>query len=271
MAGGADSFGELKQRLRASWMAGDFGEIAKLNVREGEGFIQRINLKPGMKVLDVACGTGNQSIPAARAGAEVIGLDLAPNLLEQARKRAAAENLKIEFIEGDAEKLPYDAARFDVVMSMFGAMFAPRPEVVAAELLRVCRPGGLIAMGNWTPEGFVGQMFQITARYAPPPPGMLPPSLWGVEEMVTERLGGKVRLEMTRRELLFDYPFAPTEAVAFFRKYFGPTQTTFARLNDAGQRALADELTQHWTRNNLGDANRTEIKAEYLEVHAVVV
>jgi SAM-dependent methyltransferase len=224
-----------------------------------------------MKVLDVACGTGNQSIPAARAGAEVIGLDLAPNLLEQARKRAAAENLKIEFIEGDAEKLPYDAARFDVVMSMFGAMFAPRPEVVAAELLRVCRPGGLIAMGNWTPEGFVGQMFQITARYAPPPPGMLPPSLWGVEEMVTERLGGKARLEMTRRELLFDYPFAPSEAVAFFRKYFGPTQTTFARLDEVGQRALADELTQHWIRNNLGDANRTEIKAEYLEVHAVVV
>ena len=117
-----------------------------------------------MKVLDVACGTGNQSIPAARAGAEVIGLDIAPNLLEQARKRAADENLKIEFIEGDAEKLPYDAARFDVVMSMFGAMFAPRPEVVAAELLRVCRPGGLIAMGNWTPEGFVGQMFKITCR-----------------------------------------------------------------------------------------------------------
>ena len=274
MAGGADSFGELKQRLRASWMAGDFGEIAKLNVREGEGFIQRINLKPGMKVLDVACGTGNQSIPAARAGAEVIGLDLAPNLLEQARKRAAAENLKIEFIEGDAEKLPYDAARFDVVMSMFGAMFAPRPEVVAAELLRVCRPGGLIAMGNWTPEGFVGQMFQITARHAPPPPGMLPPSLWGVEKVVAERLGagaGKVaRLETSKRELLFDYPFSPAEAVAFFRKYFGPTQTTFARLDEPAQKALAADLTQHWAKNNIGDTNHTKIKAEYLEVHATM-
>ncbi|MBZ5652356.1 MAG: class I SAM-dependent methyltransferase [Acidobacteriia bacterium] len=270
MGSAPDNFAELKQRLRASWMAGDFGEIAKLNAREGEEFIRRINLKPGTRVLDVACGTGNQSIPAAHAGADVIGLDLAPNLLEQARQRAAAKKLKIEFIEGDAEKLPCDAAQFDVVLSMFGAMFAPRPEVVAAELLRVCRPGGLIAMGNWTPESFVGQMFQITARHAPPPPGMLPPSLWGVEKVVAERLGGKTHLKMTKRELLFDYPFSPGDAVAFFRKYFGPTQTTFARLDQAGQSALAGDLTQHWTKNNLGDANRTVIKAEYLEVHATV-
>ena len=270
MASSPEGFAELKQRLRASWMAGDFGEIAKLNAHEAESFIERIRLKPGTKVLDVACGTGNQSIPAARTGAEVIGLDIATNLLEQARKRAAAEKLNIEFIEGDAEKVPYEAARFDVVLSMFGAMFAPRPDVVASELLRVCRPGGLIAMGNWTPEGFVGQMFNITSQHAPPPPGMLPPSLWGVEKVVTERLGGKARLEMTKQHLLFDYPFAPSEAVAFFRKYFGPTQMTFARLDEAGQRALAADLTAHWTKNNVGDANHTLIKAEYLEVHAIV-
>ena len=188
MAALPDGFAELKQRLRASWIAGDFGQIAKLNAHEAEGFIRRINLKPGMKVLDVACGTGNQSIPAARTGAQVIGLDIAPNLLEQARQRAQAENLKVEFVEGDAEKLPYPAGQFDVVLSMFGAMFAPRPEVVASELKRVCRAGGLIAMGNWTPEGFVGQMFEITARHVPPPPGMQPPSLWGVEKVVAERL-----------------------------------------------------------------------------------
>lgn len=271
MSTAPENFAELKQRLRATWMAGDFGEIAKLNAQGAEDFIRRIHLKPGTKVLDVACGTGNQSIPAARAGAEVIGLDIAPNLLEQARKRAADEKLKIEFIEGDAEKIPYEAARFDVVLSMFGAMFAPRPDVVASELLRVCRPGGLVAMGNWTPEGFVGEMFKITSKYAPPPPGMLPPSLWGVEKVVSERLGGKTRLEMTRQELLFDYPFAPSEAVAFFRKYFGPTQTTFARLDEAGQRALAADLTAHWTANNQGGANHTVIKAEYLEVHATVL
>jgi ubiquinone/menaquinone biosynthesis C-methylase UbiE len=274
MAALPDGLAELKQRLRASWIAGDFGQIAKLNANEAEGFIARINLKPGMKVLDVACGTGNQSIPAARTGAQVTGLDIAPNLLEQARQRAQAENLKIEFVEGDAEKLPYSAGQFDVVLSMFGAMFAPRPEVVASELKRVCRPGGLIAMGNWTPEGFVGQMFQITARHAPPPPGMQPPSLWGVEKVVAERLAtgaGKIaRLETNKRELLFDYPFGPADAVAFFRKYFGPTQTTFARLDEPAQKALAADLTQHWAKKNLGDANHTVIKAEYLEVHATM-
>ncbi len=272
MAAFPDGFAELKQRLRASWMAGDFGQIARLNAKGAEDFISRLNLKPGMKVLDVACGTGNQSIPAARTGAQVTGLDIAPNLLEQARQRAASENLKIEFTEGDAENLPYPAAQFDVVLSMFGAMFAPRPEVVAAELKRVCRPGGLIAMGNWTPEGFVGQMFQITARHAPPPPGIQPPSLWGVEKVVAERLGagpGKIaRLETTKQELNFDYPFSPAEAVAFFRKYFGPTQTTFARLDEPAQKALAEDLTQHWARKNIGDADHTVIKAEYLEVHA---
>jgi SAM-dependent methyltransferase len=266
-----EGFAELKQRMRAMWMAGDFGEIAKLNSHGGEDFIERLHLKPGTKVLDVACGTGNQSVPAARAGAQVIGLDIATNLLEQARKRTADENLKIEFVEGDAEKLPYEAARFDVVVSMFGAMFAPRPEVVASELLRVCRPGGLIAMGNWTPDGFVGQMFKITSRHAPPPPSVPAPSLWGDEKVVTERLGGKTRLEMTRQHLLFDYPFPPSDAVAFFRKYFGPTQMTFARLDEAGQKALAGDLSEHWTQNNQGDPNHTVIKAEYLEVHATVV
>lgn len=269
-----DGLAQLKQNLRASWMAGDFGQIARFNAQGAEDFVARLSLKPGMKVLDIACGTGNQSIPAARTGAKVIGLDIAPNLLEQARQRAQSENLKIEFIEGDAEKLPYPAGQFDVVLSMFGAMFAPRPEVVASELKRVCRSGGLIAMGNWTPEGFVGQMFKITARHATPPPGMLPPSLWGVEEVVAERLGlgpGKLlRLQTSKQEVLFDYPFGPADAVAFFKKYFGPTQTTFARLDEPAQKALAEDLTQHWAKNNLGDNNHTIIKAEYLEVRATV-
>src|ERR1700693_4135242 len=274
MAALPDGLAELKQRLRSSWMAGDFGQIARLNAQGAEDFVNRINLKPGTKVLDVACGTGNQSIPAARIGAQVTGLDIAPNLLEQARERAKSENLKIEFVEGDAEKLPYPAGQFDVVLSMFGAMFAPRPEVVASELKRVCRAGGLIAMGNWTPEGFVGQMFQITARHVPPPPGMQPPSLWGVEKVVAERLGtgaGTIaRLETNKRDLLFDYPFGPADAVAFFRKYFGPTQTAFARLDEPAQKVLAADLTQHWAKKNLGDANHTVIKAEYLEVHATM-
>jgi len=270
MAAVPDGLAQLKQNLRSAWMAGDFGQIARLNAQAGEDFVHRINLRPGMKVLDVACGTGNQSVPAARTGAEVIGLDIAPNLLEQARERAKSENLKIEFIEGDAEKLPYPAGQFDVVMSMFGAMFAPRPDVVASELKRVCRAGGLIAMGNWTPESFPGQMFRISAGHVPPPPGMLPPTLWGDEKIVGERLGPGVRLQTSKQELTFDYPFGPAEAVAFFRKYFGPTQMTFARLDEPAQKALADDLIQHWAKNNVGDASHTLIRAEYLEVHATM-
>ncbi|MHB8541621.1 MAG: class I SAM-dependent methyltransferase [Candidatus Acidiferrales bacterium] len=268
MSSAAGEFAELKQKMRATWMAGDFGEIARLNERGAEEFVARLNLKPGMKVLDVACGTGNQSIPAARTGAVVTGLDLAPNLLEQARKRAEAEGLKVEFIEGDAEKLPQGAGEFDVVLSMFGAMFAPRPEVVASELMRVCRPGGLIAMGNWTPGGFVGQMFKISARHVPPPPGVPSPLLWGDESVVAERFGPRAEVQATKRELIFDHPFSPAETVAFFRKYFGPTQMAFARLDAAGQKSLADDLTNHWSVHNEGDAHHTVTKAEYLEVHA---
>ena len=159
-AGTSSEMDALKTKLRATWIAGDFGQIAKYYTDEAEDFINRLNLKPGMKVLDVACGTGNLALPAARAGADVTGVDIAPNLVEQARENAKREGLNVQFDEGDAEALPYDDASFDAVVTMFGAMFAPRPELVAAELKRVCRPGGFIAMANWTPAGFIGQMFK---------------------------------------------------------------------------------------------------------------
>ncbi|MGH9727648.1 MAG: class I SAM-dependent methyltransferase, partial [Candidatus Acidiferrales bacterium] len=227
MASSPDGLAELKQRMRASWMAGDFGEIARRNEREAEGFVSRLGLKAGMKVLDVACGTGNVSIPAARTGANVTGLDIAPNLLQQARKRAESEGLKIEFIEGDAEKLPQETGQIDVVTSMFGAMFAPRPDMVAPEFMRVCRAGGLIAMANWTARSFVGQSFIITGRYVPPPPGLPSPLLWGDESVVAERFGPRARVETTKRELIFDFPYSPAETAAFFKKYLGPTQMAF--------------------------------------------
>lgn len=271
MASSADGLAELKQRMRASWMAGDFGEIARRNEREAEAFVSRLGLKPGMKLLDVACGTGNVSIPAARTGANVTGLDIAPNLLQQARKRAESEGLKIEFIEGDAERLPQEAGQFDVVTSMYGAMFAPRPDMVASEFTRVCRSGGLIAMANWTARSFVGQSFIITGRHAPPPPGVPSPLLWGDESVVAQRFGPRARVETTKRELAFDFPFGPAETAAFFRKYLGPTQMAFARLDAAGQKALGEDLTNHWTAQNEGDAQHTLIKSEYLEVHARIV
>lgn len=251
-------------------MAGDFGQIATYAAPEGQAFVERLGLRHGVRVLDVACGTGNTAVPAARAGARVTGVDIAPNLLDQARKRAAAEGLSIQFDEGDAEELPYRDGEFDVVISMFGAMFAPRPEQVAAELTRVAKPGGLIAMANWTPEGFVGKSFRVTAQIAPPPPGLLPPVLWGNEETVRQRLSPFTsNLKLTRQRVLFEYPFGPKEVVALFRQYFGPTKTAFARLDKAGQEQMTTKLEELWQEHNQATDGTTKVEAEYLEVRAV--
>lgn len=259
----------LKTRLKGMWMSGDFGEVAKHIETGADEFIERLTLQPGTRVLDVACGSGNLALPAARAGAIVTGVDIAPNLLEQARARAASEGLTIQFDEGDAENLPYDDVAFDVVVSMFGAMFAPRPELVAAELVRVCRPGGRIAMANWTPQGFVGQMFKVTGKHVPPPPNMPSPLKWGDEETVRERLSdGIATLKMTRRMCPFEYPVPPAEVVESFRMYYGPTRRAFEALDSDGQAALRKDLEQLWTEHNQATDNTTYGEGEYLEVVA---
>jgi SAM-dependent methyltransferase len=261
---------QLKSRMKAAWMAGDFGEIAGFISAEAEKFVARLNLKPDAKLLDVACGTGNSAIPAAKAGAQVTGVDIATNLLEQARKRAAAGQLDIRFEEGDAEELPCADRSFDVVVSMFGAMFAPRPERVAEEFLRVCRPGGMIAMANWTAQGFVAKMNQATAKFVPPPPGIPLPVLWGDESTVKQRLGhGCAQLTCTRRKVAMAYPFPPKETLAFFRRYMGPTQMAFSRLDAAGQAALASALESLWVEHNTATDGTTAVEGEYLEVHAI--
>lgn len=260
----------LKTKLRATWIAGDFGEIAKAYTRGAEEFIQALNLKPGMRVLDVACGTGNLALPAARMGAVVTGVDIAPNLLEQARETGKREGLAVKFDEGDAENLPYEDASFDAVITMFGAMFAPRPELTAAELKRVCRPGGLIAMANWTPTGFIGQMFKIVASHVPPPPSVPSPVLWGTEDVVRDRLGeGTSSLETSRQLIDFNFPFGPAETVEHFKVYYGPTNKAFNALDENGQSALRRELEQHWTTHNRATDGTTRVPAEYLKSVAV--
>lgn len=209
----------LKNRLKATWTAGDFGLIAQCYETGAEEFVGRLRFVPGTRVLDVACGTGNLAVPAARSGAEVTGVDIAANLLEQARARAAAEGLSARFDEGDAEKLPDPDASFDAVISMFGVMFAPRPELAVAEMLRVCRPGGTIALANWTPGGFVGQMFKTIAGHVPPPAGLPSPLLWGDEATVRARLGDACSELLTRpRKIQFEFPFPPAEVVEFWRE-----------------------------------------------------
>ncbi|MEW6126668.1 MAG: class I SAM-dependent methyltransferase [Acidobacteriota bacterium] len=258
----------LKSKLKTTWMSGDFDKIAQIIEAGGEEFIARLQIKPGTQVLDVACGTGNLSLPAARAGAIVTGVDIAPNLLTTARARAQAEEIKIQFDEGDAEALPYANGRFDEVVTMFGAMFAPQPQVVAWELTRVCRLGGRLAMANWTPAGFIGQLFKITSQHVPPPP-MPSPLLWGDEERVQERLRtGFTDLQLNRRELIMDFSMTPAEAVEFFRTWYGPTLRAFAALSEAGQSALRRDLVTLWTEHNRATDGTTRIVAEYLEVVA---
>src|SRR5215208_5366550 len=233
----------LKTRLKATWMSGDYGHFATYLEPGALEFLSRIPIEPGMRLLDVACGAGQISIPAARAGAKVTGIDIAPNLIEQARARALAENLDAHFDEGDAEMLPYEDSSFDIVISLIGAMFAPRPEVVAAELKRVCRPGGKIIMGNWTPTGFVGQMFKAHGKHVPPPAIMPAPVKWGEEEMIRERFkDGVSHLKLNRRLYPFRYPFPPSQVVEFFRTYYGPSHKAFAALDPEKQAALRQDL-----------------------------
>ena len=262
----------IKSKMRATWIAGDFGKIAISIEKGAEDFISRLDIKPGERVLDVACGTGNLSLPAARLGADVTGVDIAPNLIEQARERADAEGLNCKFDEGDAENLAYADNSFDTVVTMFGAMFAPRPEVAAGELVRVCRSGGRIAMANWTAQGFSGRMFKIASKHVTPPPGVMPPVLWGDEETVKFRLAaGVTGLTLTRRPIIFQYPFPPVDVVEHFRQYFGPTRMAFAALDADGQAAMRKDLEDLWTENNCATDGTTEIESEYLEVIATKV
>ena len=269
MAAQPPALQEIKARMKAMWMAGDFGKIAALNEDWGWGqpFVDRLALKPGMKVLDAGCGTGNQARPAARTGADVTGADIATNLLEQARTRAKEEGLTIDFLEGDAEELPFPDASFDVVYSMFGAMFAPRPERVASEFKRVCKPGGLIAMANWTPESVPGQLFRASAKFAPPPPGMQPPALWGVEQVVRERFGNDVEIKAEKRVEIGRFQKPPAEVAQFFVQWFGPTKTTYERLDPEAQKHFLHDMEQVYTQANRSTNGGTEHDAEYLEVH----
>jgi 2-polyprenyl-3-methyl-5-hydroxy-6-metoxy-1,4-benzoquinol methylase len=261
----------LKARLKTTWMAGDFGLIAKSYETGAAGFIHRLRIPPGTRVLDVACGTGNLSIPAAKAGAIVTGVDIATNLVEQARARADAEGVKGQFDEGDAEQLPYPDASFDTVVSMFGVMFAPRPEMVAAELLRVCRSGGTIALANWTPAGFIGQMFKTIGAHVPPPANMPSPLKWGDEATVAGRLGdGVSELRCARQMITFTFPFAGAELVEFWRMYYGPTNRAFEALKAEPdkQTALRRDLERLWSTNNQAAEGSTRVESEYLEVLA---
>ncbi len=259
----------LKGRLKSTWMAGDYDQFSRYMENNTREFYDHLTVYPGCEMLDVACGSGGLALLAARDGINVTGVDIAANSVARATARARAHGLDARFVEGDAEALPFADASFDLITSLIGAMFAPRPDAVAGELLRVCCPGGTIAMANWTPQGFVGQMFKAISRFIAPA-GMPAPVLWGDEATARERFSsGVADLSLTRRNFYFDYPFSPAEVVEFFRLYYGPTQRAFSTLGEQDREALRMELEALWSSHNLAGGRLTIVPAEYLEVIAI--
>ena len=257
----------LKTRLKATWESGDYGIFAKYLEKGAFEFFDRLDLAPGTRLLDIACGAGQLTIPAARRGIEVTAIDLAANLVEQAREKARSEGLTVQVQQGDAEDLSFPDASFDVAMSLIGSMFAPRPEFVASEMIRVVKPGGKIIMGNWTPAGHVGQMFKVIGKHVPPPVNFPSPLLWGDEATCRQRLSSGVKdLRVTRYMYPFEFPFGPAQVVDFFIEYYGPTNRAFGALSAAGKEAFHSDLTELWTRNNLVTDGTTRVAGEYIEV-----
>jgi ubiquinone/menaquinone biosynthesis C-methylase UbiE len=259
----------VKRGQQAMWASGDFGVIAALIHIVAENLVDSVDPAAGSRVLDVAGGTGNAAIAAARAGCRVTCTDYVPALLERGRERALAERLDVAFEPADAEALPYADGAYDVVLSVFGAMFAPDQPRAAAELVRVCRPGGLIGLASWTPEGFLGDWFRTTAAHVPPPAGLASPLRWGTDEGIAELLGDQVTsLETRRRTFTWRFPDAAT-FVNTFRAWYGPTVKAFAAAGDDGADALERDLVALVERASRRRQGAIAVPAEYLEVVAV--
>jgi len=262
-------FAAITDRQRRMWGTGDYAAVGTRIQIISETLCDAADLRAGERVLDVAGGSGNTALAAARAGARVVSLDYVPGLIERARERARVERLAVDFVEGDAQALPFPEASFDAVVSAVGVMFAPDQPAVARELLRVTRAGGTIALANWTPEGFVGGLLRTIGAHVPPPPGLAPPTMWGTEEHVRDLLGdGVASLRATRRDYTFRF-LSPEDFTGFFRAYYGPTLAAFEALDPAGRDALAADIGDLVRRfDRAGGDGPVAITGEYLEVVA---
>jgi SAM-dependent methyltransferase len=264
----SEQFASIKARQRATWASGDFAVIGNTLQIVGETLCEAVDLRSNERALDVACGNGNATLAAARRWADVTGVDYVPSLLAKGRVRAEADGLAIEFVEGDAEALPFPDASFDVVLSTFGVMFAPNHARAAAELVRVCRPGGRIGLASWTAEGFIGELLRTVARFVPPPPGLASPALWGNRDHVRELFGAGVSaIETTKREFAFRYQ-SPAHFITVFRDFYGPTHKAFAALDEDGRMGLRGAIEALLARYDRGGGRGLVAMGEYLEVVA---
>ena len=261
-------FAAIKARQQQTWATGDYAMIGNRGALASELLCQAVDLRSGQKVLDVATGSGNTALAAARQWCDVTGIDYVPALLERARQRATAELLPVTFREGDAENLPFSDGEFDVVLSTFGVMFAPDQAQAARELLRVCRPAGKIGLASWTPDGFTGQGFRITAEFVPPPPGVVPPSRWGTEDGLRKLFGaGVTSLNCVSRSFPFRYRSAQ-HYLEHYRAYFGPTMRAFEALSSEAQERLSRAVLESVQRFNRSGDKTMVVESEYLEVVA---
>jgi ubiquinone/menaquinone biosynthesis C-methylase UbiE len=258
----------VKNRQQAAWSSGDYAVIGTTLAITGEMLCEAVDLHAGQRVLDVAAGNGNATVAAARRWADVTSTDYVPALLELGRAKAEAERLRVTFQQADAEDLSFADGSFDVVLSVFGVMFTPNQEQAAAELVRVCRPGGKIGLVNWTPESFIGQVFRTIGKYIPPPAGVKSPALWGTEQRLRELFADDIsQMTVTKRLFVFRYRSAE-HWLQIFRTYYGPVLKAFAALDAEGQAGLARDLTDLLERFNTGGTETLTVPSEYLEVVA---
>jgi ubiquinone/menaquinone biosynthesis C-methylase UbiE len=256
----------VKTRQQGAWAAGDYSVVGTTLQIVGETLCEALDLRAGQKVLDVAAGNGNVTLAAARRACDVVSTDYVPDLLERGRERAAAERLTIQFRQADAEALPFADASFDVVVSTFGVMFTPNQHKAATELLRVCKPGGKIGLANWTPDGFIGQLFKTLGKYMPPPAGVKSPALWGTGAHLTELFGAQTSsIQLERRNFVFRYRSAQ-HWLDVFKTYYGPLLKTFGALDTQAQSALTEELFALIKLFNCSGDKTMVVPSEYLEV-----
>lgn len=262
---GAD-FAAIKARQQGAWSSGDYAVVGTTLQIVGEQLCEAIDIRAGQKVLDVAAGNGNVSLAAARRGCDVIATDYVPALLEKARERAAAERLQIDCREADAEALPFKDRSFDVVVSTFGVMFTPDQQKAADELMRVCKSGGKIGLANWTPDGFIGQLFKTIGKHLPPPAGVKSPALWGTPVRINELFGSHASsIKAEPRNFVFRYR-SPEHWLDVFKTYYGPLLKAFAALQPAAQTALASDVIALIERFNRSGDGSMVVPSEYLEV-----